>query len=250
VANSSDDAALVAAYGVEAVVAAGHLVRRATDAERGITDTLVRSLPEETRTDGLSSRVKSVGSLARKLRKYADQEFASPGQVVSAIEDVVRFTIVTPTDRSLVDKTLEAVARLENEGWRVERAEHSYLRGNRYKGIHATMREPGGLAVEVQFHSEHALAVKKATTRLYSRERDQSLSAEERTAARQVMIAMADELSTPPGLAQVERLGDAAMAVKVYPGAEAPQRPNVVRSGKGADKVGYSAQRKWKGFGR
>jgi hypothetical protein len=249
VAHSSDHAALVAAYGAEAVVAAGHLVTRATVAERGITDTLLRSLPEATRTDGLSNRVKSVDSLARKLRKYADQELASPAEVVSAIEDVIRFTIVTPTDRSLVDKTLEAVARLENEGWRVEKAEHSYLRGNRYKGIHATMREPGGLAVEVQFHSEHALAVKKATTLLYSRERDQSLTAEERTAARQVMIALADELATPPGLAQLERLGGAPMTVKVYPAAEAAHRPNVVRSGKGAN-MDHPTKRTWKGFGR
>jgi hypothetical protein len=214
VANSGDHAALVAEYGVEAVVAAGHMVRRAMDADE---ESPTHCFGVFRRRPGQSVcqteyRVKSAGALARKLRRYADQELASPGEVVSAIEDVIRFTIVTLTDRSLVDKTLEAVARLENEGWRVEKAEHSYLRGNRYKGIHATMRGPGGLAVEVQFHSEHALAVKKATTRLYSRERD--LSAEERTAARQVMIALADELATPPGLAQLERLGGAPMTVQ------------------------------------
>jgi hypothetical protein len=236
--GSGAHAALIAAYGAEAVGAASHLMKRAIDAEREITKSLLGSLPDQTRAHGLSNRVKSVGSLARKLRKYADQRFVSPQEVAASMNDVVRFTVVASTPEDLVDKTLEAVARLEDRGWRVETAHHSYLPGNRYKGIHAMMREPGGLAVEVQFHSEHSLAVKEATTRLYGVERDQTLGTSGRAAARQVMIELSDELTTPPGLDQLERLGEAFVTVKRYPGSKAGGR-NVVRSGQDLGKPAH-----------
>jgi hypothetical protein len=64
------------------------------------------------------------------------------------------------------------------------------------------------------------------------------------------MIALADESSTPPGLAQLERLGDAPMTVKVLSRCRSNAWTECRTVGQESHMAGHPAQRRWKGVVR
>jgi hypothetical protein len=177
----------------------------------------------------LEDRLKSVASLARKVQKIAVERFVPPGEAVAKVDDVVRYTVVSPEGDRLVETVKSSIENLRRSGWTVRHAYHSYVDGNRYKGVHVALREPGGMTVEVQFHSEQSLEVKAATTRFSRQERDVTLPIAERAAARHHQIERADEIATPPGLKGLRELGGVAVKTKVYPGSGST-RPHAART--------------------
>jgi hypothetical protein len=187
----------------------------------------------------LEHRLKSAESLARKVQKIAVERFVPPGEADAKVHDVVRYTVVSPVD-GLLETVKVSIENLSRSRWTVRHAHHSYVDGNRYKGVHVALREPGGMTVEVQFHSEQSFEVKAGTTRFSSQERDAALPIAERAAARHHQIERADEIATPPGLEGLRELGGVAGKTKGYPGSGST-RPHPTRtSGTGQASGGSS----------
>jgi hypothetical protein len=181
----------------------------------------------------LEHRLKSVESLARKVQKIAAERFVPPGEAVAKVHDVVRYTVVSPEADRLTETVKASIENLRRSGWAVQHAHHSYVDGNRYKGVQVALREPGGTTVEVEFHSEQSLAVKAATRRFSHQERDVTLPIAERAVARHHQIERADEITTPPGLDGLRELGGVAVATKIYPGSGSTRPHSARTSGTG-----------------
>jgi hypothetical protein len=173
-------------------------------------------LPPGAGAHQLENRLKAPESLARKLNTESKHRRQSPEQALGAVNDVLRYTLLVPDSRNLVARTEAFVNSLEQHGWSVAEAYHTYVDGSRYRGIHATMRSPQGPLVEIQFHSEASAAVKKATTLLYEINRDPTRNRRERENARVESVKLSDELDLPDGLTELRQLGDQPVSCRRF----------------------------------
>jgi len=125
------------------------LLEQAAAVEPTVTSQFLDSLPLGTSPYQLDRRVKSPESLARKI---VDWEIAGQSR---PINDLLRYTVLTESPDELVAAACRAVDALNDHGWRVGSAMHSYTEGSRYKGIHAGMATAAGprIGVEIQGHS-------------------------------------------------------------------------------------------------
>ena len=186
------------------------LLERAAAAEPTVTAQFLACLPPGTTAYQLDRRVKSPESLARKIRDWEDANRRLP------IDDLLRYTVLTDTPGELVAAARRTVDDLNDQGWRVTYAMHSYTQGSRYKGLHAYVAPPGSPRTEIQFHSVASVKVKEATTRLYGIERSASATPDERAAARQQCIELSAPLRPPRGIGELTKLGGKRVAVKNY----------------------------------
>lgn len=108
----------------------------------------------------LDKRRKTLVSLTDKVARKAAQQGVTPQQAADSIADILRYTVTTAQTADLVPAMLTIVNRLVSKGWAVVDAEHSFVDGNPYKGIHLTL-SLDGQRCEVQFHTQSALAVKR-----------------------------------------------------------------------------------------
>lgn len=205
-------AEIAAQYGVDATRRSLTLLAQAAAAEDSITGEVLSSAGSETVAHQVESRVKSPQSLARKLRKIADTDSAS---VEVQLEDVLRYTFVTPQPDDLVTVAENACAGLIDRGWTMAGAMHSYADGSRYKGLHLFLQRQGQ-RVELQVHSRESIDVKHRTTPLYVVERDTRQPESTRLAARQEAIALSAQMRQPVGLDGRRTLGGAPLEVRVY----------------------------------
>jgi hypothetical protein len=195
-------------YGDRATTAALQRLSEVAAVEPAVTADVLRSVPLGASAHQLDNRVKSPESLARKLHTESMHRRQSLAQALGTVNDVLRYTLVVPDPQDLVAQTEAFVNALEQHGWSVVEAYHTYVDGSRYRGIHATMLTPQGPPVEIQFHSEASAEVKKATTLLYEINRDPTRSRSERENARVESTKLSDGLDIPDGLMELRQLGD------------------------------------------
>ena len=197
-------------YGAEATVQSLTLLARVVKAERYLTDDLVDSIADGTSAYELENRLKSPQSLARKIRKMAGTAFNQ-----QPIEDVVRYTILTPEPDDLVPTSLDAHDSLSRHGWTINGAVHSYADGSRYKGLHLFLQSYGE-RVEVQIHSHESIDVKSKTRPLYVVERDPTQPRDKRAEARDAAIALSAKMHQPRGIDDLTSVGGVPVEVRVY----------------------------------
>src|SRR5207249_7206596 len=123
-----------------------------------ITGDLVSSIDSGATAYQLENRLKSPQSLARKILKLTGTDFDG-----RPLDDVVRYTILTPEPDNLVPTAADACDSLTARGWEMNSALHSYANGSRYKGLHLFLQSHGE-RVEVQIHSRESIDVKARTT--------------------------------------------------------------------------------------
>lgn len=203
-------AELAATYGTEATSQSLTLLTRAAAVERHITDDVEGSISSGTAAYQLESRLKSPQSLARKIRKLAGTGFDT-----QPLEDVVRYTIVTPQPDDLIPAAADACDSLAARGWEMNGAVNSYADGSRYKGLHLFLQSRGQ-RVELQIHSRESIDVKTRTTPLYLVERDPDQPREMRTEARNESIALSAQMRQPAGIDNLTTLGGVPVEVRVY----------------------------------
>ncbi|GAA1588831.1 hypothetical protein [Kribbella karoonensis] len=197
-------------YGSRATVESLTLLTRAATVEADLTDDLVSSIHDGITAYQLEHRLKSPQSLARKIRKLTGTQFSK-----QPLDDVVRYTIVTPDPDDLVPSALEAHDSLRQRGWSVNGAVNSYAEGSRYKGLHLHLQKHGQRA-ELQLHSHESIEVKNRTTPLYVVERDATQPREKRAEAREAAIALSAQLRQPRGIDDLTALGGVPVEVRVY----------------------------------
>ncbi|HET6295315.1 MAG TPA: hypothetical protein VFG33_18160 [Kribbella sp.] len=201
---------IAAKFGQEAATRSLTLLARAADAEPRVTADLVSSVSSGVVPYQLENRIKSPQSLARKLDDREGTRFAT-----QPVEDLLRYTFVTPEPDDLVRAAKDACDTLLAKGWTMDSAHHSYVNGSRYKGLHLFLRGHGEL-VELQIHSRESIDVKTRTTPLYVIERDRKMDRASRDAARETCIALSDQMTQPAGLDDLKTLGGVAVGTRSY----------------------------------
>lgn len=191
-------------------------------AERHTTADVVDAIPAGARPHGLEFRMKSPASLARKIRSRATTTAAAQNAgglqgVSDKLTDLLRYTAVTPQHDDLPATASSTIAALQARGYTVVSAEHSYVAGNVYKGIHVLVQHGDERPVEIQFHSELSQAVKDENHVDYELERNRSVPYADRAAAHERMTARSNEIPVPAGLSDLTTIGGSPLVEKIYP---------------------------------
>lgn len=196
--------------------ATARLVNEITRAEPQVTQDVTESIPPGTELAGLEYRMKSAESIAAKFTRQMSA--ANPRNWRPRITDALRFTAVSPTSDGVAPMARDTVSRLAQKGWQTVEAEHSYVAGNPYKGLHVLMQSPHTQqTVEVQFHSTASFALKQQMHGTYELLRDPSQPEAERAAAFDTMARAWERIPTPPSLEALKTVGTATVETKTYP---------------------------------
>ena len=115
-------------------------------------------------------------------------------------KDNVRYTVALGDSVQEYQKT---VSLLQKKGYKPVAIKNYWLTNGYYKGINTNWESPNGTLFEIQFHSEHNLAVKEELHPLYERERDPNASIEEKRAARKKQSEISAKFKKPNGIEEV-----------------------------------------------
>jgi hypothetical protein len=144
----------------EAIALARGIRERAVAAEPAITK-LVQAVADQSgaKLEGLSQRLKSTDSLARKIDQDADKEYQGDrNKAAEEISDANRYTI-SVNDNDYADTLKSTVLALEETGWKV-RVKNFWQSGDPYDGVNVKA-ERDGIKVEVQVHTPKSYQVKE-----------------------------------------------------------------------------------------
>lgn len=212
-------------YDNDTAAATIHALQRIRQLEPEITASLLQAAATsdvQMTAALLAFRVKSPQSMARKIAaKVAATLEISPEATGDRLTDVLRYTFIVDQHDQLVTHARTVVSNLQSRDWTVVEAEHSYVAGNPYKGLHLVMRSPTGQVVEVQVHSVPSQAVKDRMHVDYERQRDLHVPSAARAAARERMIRAWQKIRRPAGLDGLV-LGGVDVVEKTY---SSPLRP-------------------------
>jgi hypothetical protein len=144
----------------EAIALARGVRERAVAAEPSITK-LIQAVADQSgaKLEGLSQRIKSTDSLARKIDQDADKEYqGDKNKAAEEISDANRYTI-SVNDNDYADTLKSTVSALEETGWKV-RVKNFWQSGDPYDGVNVKA-ERDGIKVEVQVHTPKSYQVKE-----------------------------------------------------------------------------------------
>lgn len=212
--SGADLSAVWDSHPQETACAAVKAVEDASKAdERTFTDMDTAATAGGGRLHSTEFRLKSPESLARKIT--TKQEIAETTgarvraeEIAAGITDTTRYTTVCADHDQITETTATTVEALRARGWEVAEAEHSYVAGNPYKGVHLLVHHHDGQVAELQIHSEESQRIKDRSHLLYEISRDTSRSLAQRREATREGKALYDGLKAPQGLDTLaDRLG-------------------------------------------
>lgn len=204
-------------FGASAADAAHEIVGRYERLDPQISAQVLSSLPENAYLDGPEHRIKSIRSTARKIR-MREAKGMTTEQAVAKINDLARYFIVVDNDDELLSSAQSIVRNLNEQGWEVTEAEHSFVEPNRYKGTAAIMQHTDGHKMELSFHTKASIAVKVATHLAYDVIRDPRQPKALRQQMFDMEVSLCSAIPTPPGLGPDDTpfLGGKPMLPKQY----------------------------------
>jgi len=147
---------------------------------------------------GLKHRVKGLKSLTRKIHDKAMERGQSMEESASRISDALRFTAVAHSSKysSLIRNTIK---KLKQAGYDVHELETHWKRGDAYNGVHAVVKHPSGVKIELQFHTTQSWAAKMKTHKMYEEFRQHDTTPQRRTELAKQMVQIADSARIPSG---------------------------------------------------
>lgn len=154
---------------------------------------------------GLEYRLKGEdrlkGKVAERLQLLPD---LSPGQVLSAVPDPVRFTFVYPESR-YADGVGADLRRLRAEGFELAEPLKNSWMDQQYKGINSRWRESeSGQLFELQFHTRASFEAKQLTHPAYERIRNPETSDDERAELEDFQHQVCERIPIPVGAAEIQ----------------------------------------------
>ena len=144
----------------EAIALARGVREKAVAAEPVITK-LVEGIAKQSgaKLEGLSQRVKSTDSLARKIDQDAEQGYGGDRKkAAEEISDANRYTL-SVNDADYADTLKSAVTAFEATGWKV-RVKNFWQSGDPYDGVNIKA-ERDGIKVELQVHTPKSFRIKE-----------------------------------------------------------------------------------------
>lgn len=110
---------------------------------------------------GLNFRLKSEGSMARKIREDAVYEKIPRAKAAAKISDAVRYTALFSEDK--YDVGSNAVMKsLRNEGYEVQKVKNFWVHGDgTYYGVNLQLVHKSGQRAELQFHTPASFHIKE-----------------------------------------------------------------------------------------
>ena len=179
---------------------AQRLIDKASAIEPEITAFLMTMESEEVTLIGLDYRLKSIESLAGKIRRYMVNQEMSLQDAVNEMHDVLRYTFCIKDDQ-YTEKTLEVLQSLRERGYNL-RWFANYWKDRTYKGINTQVhfRSGGDFIFEIQFHTPESFDTKENKThRYYEIMRSVTSTEEEIQEAREKSIELFDAVPIPEG---------------------------------------------------
>lgn len=180
---------------------AAEAYRRAYEVEPSITASM-RQVASRSGVEftGYTYRLKTEGSIARKIASDAQDLGVSLEQASLGMSDTVRYTFLT-SERAYT-RTMDAVLDdLVEQGYQVRVKNYWVKDNNPYQGVNVALTSPSGFPVELQFHTEVSIDVKEGIMhKLY--EESRKLPADDpRVAANNALsFEAAKRIPVPPGV--------------------------------------------------
>jgi hypothetical protein len=143
-----------------------NLIIKAKIVERRVTESIIESRPQHWKIEGIENRIKSPMSLLRKIKydiKYYNKELE---EVEPDMNDVLRYTYVSPTREKFAETVQETLTLMESKGYKCEEMLNIFRPGLRYRGFHSTL-DSELIPFEIQFHTAQSYRVSKITHPIY-----------------------------------------------------------------------------------
>ena len=145
----------------EATQVAKRLYEAAVKKEPAITkDILDIAKNNNSKTEGLNYRLKSLDSLSRKIQ--TDHDFLSNAtfdEIGDAINDGVRYTMIMP-NKTYTNQLMAILQDMHKKGYKLIKFKN-FWGGETYKGINSSWVSLTGQRLELQFHTEQSLIIKE-----------------------------------------------------------------------------------------
>ncbi|MEA5456742.1 hypothetical protein SPF06_18620 [Sinomonas sp. JGH33] len=185
--------------------------------EPEITKSLTALEEKGRRLHGLEFRLKSPGSLARKIRARSRMLAGSSDSglhgISARLSDVARYTVIAGQG-DVAETARDIQASLSASGAKLAEADHSFVEGSTYKGLHMVY-ESDGLRFEVQVHTETSQSVKDRLHVLYEEARRLPPQDPRREVLERKMRTMSDTVGIPDGISALHELGGVPVERKV-----------------------------------
>ena len=152
--------------------------------EKAITEDMKALQVDGSFLAGLEHRLKSEGSLSRKIQKdfndgIKQNKASTYEEVASEIGDAVRYTLILDPN-NYANGVINSLTELEGKGYKVLKFKNFWKNAKGYKGINVTLQSPDGTKMELQFHTEDSFFTKETLTHLlYEIEREETNKANE-----------------------------------------------------------------------
>jgi hypothetical protein len=190
----------------EAVAQAKALRERALAIEPSVTRLMADLVAQSGgKLEGLTQRVKSTDSLARKIDADASKEFnGDRAAAAAAVSDAVRYTMLVP-ESSYTDGLNQTVKTLEAAGFTL-RTKNFWEPGDPYDGANIKASK-NGIQVELQVHTPTSFKVKEGKLHDIYQEYRVSLDNSVRRAAWDKMVDIAKSIPRPVNYAALLGVG-------------------------------------------
>lgn len=155
-------------------------------------------------TAGFAFRIKSPKRVEEKLREKGPKKLERGIPPTEWVQDSLRYTIVFHP--AVYSKAVQdSLYRFEEKGYKLASPNDPYLSeenswspGDSYSGLHYTMHTPGGLTIEIQFHTAESYILKAKTLHtMYERFREPSTPLREKQELFDLMTKYWDEVEIP-----------------------------------------------------
>ena len=151
--------------------------------------------------EGLDFRLKTRGSLGRKIIKDSIDDGVSGKEAFDKLKDVVRYTTVLPED-TFTEKYFEMQELIKSKGYSIIKVKNTWEKGSNYKGINTTLKKDK-LNFEMQYHTDLSLQVKEKLHILYEEERLITTSLERKKELKEEMIKLSESIPEPKGVEKI-----------------------------------------------
>lgn len=154
--------------------------------------------------EGLKFKLKSEGSLTRKISDDAKMNNISINVAADRVNDALRYTTILDS-KSFGRNVLKSLDELEAAGFTKIAVKNTFVEGEVYKGVNTIFRTKSGQTFEVQFHTQRSFNVKQNVNHtLFEEARLASTSTSRKKELTEVMRRNSEIIPSAQGASLIE----------------------------------------------